>query len=144
MDWSTIPFLKQGRTDEASDELLCLLVQVAPWMGSSPNRRSGTPAVSNQRLGDASSSRGRDCPGIPSKRPAKSRSSTGLLAACLTTEGLHFTFVSEVERGLRNLSLRSVLVLAEGLEIDPAKLVKGLSRRTKAEPHRPDAMIGHD
>jgi transcriptional regulator with XRE-family HTH domain len=40
--------------------------------------------------------------------------------------GLHFTFVSEVERGLRNLSLRSLLILAEGLEIDPAKLVKGL------------------
>lgn len=40
--------------------------------------------------------------------------------------GLHFTFVSEVERGMRNLSLRSLLILSEGLEIDPARLVKGL------------------
>ncbi len=39
---------------------------------------------------------------------------------------LHFTFVSSVERGERNLSLRSLLRLAEGLEIDPGALVKGL------------------
>jgi transcriptional regulator with XRE-family HTH domain len=40
--------------------------------------------------------------------------------------GLHFTFVSEVERGGRNLSLSSLLRLAEGLEINPADLVDGL------------------
>lgn len=40
--------------------------------------------------------------------------------------GLHFSFVSEVERGERNLSLSSLLRLAEGLEVDPAKLVAGL------------------
>ncbi len=40
--------------------------------------------------------------------------------------GLHFTFVSSIERGERNLSLSSLLVLAEGLEIDPADLVEGL------------------
>jgi len=39
---------------------------------------------------------------------------------------LHFTFVSEVERGGRNLSLSSLLRLAEGLEINPAALVDGL------------------
>ncbi len=39
---------------------------------------------------------------------------------------LHFTFVSEVERGIRNLSLQSLLRLSEGLETDPGKLVKGL------------------
>lgn len=40
--------------------------------------------------------------------------------------GLHFTFVSSVERGERNLSLSSLLRLAEGLEMDPADLVAGL------------------
>ena len=34
--------------------------------------------------------------------------------------GLHFTFVSSVERGERNLSLGSLLRLAEGLEVDAA------------------------
>lgn len=36
--------------------------------------------------------------------------------------GLH-----SVERGERNLSLSSLLRLAEGLEVDPAVLVKGLT-----------------
>jgi transcriptional regulator with XRE-family HTH domain len=49
--------------------------------------------------------------------------------------GLHFTFVSEVERGERNLSLASLLRLAEGLEIDPAQLVEGL--RWTTPPRRP-------
>jgi len=40
--------------------------------------------------------------------------------------GLHFTFVSEVERGGRNLSLSSLLRLAEGLGVNPAELVDGL------------------
>jgi transcriptional regulator with XRE-family HTH domain len=40
--------------------------------------------------------------------------------------GLHFTFVSSVERGERNLSLESLLRLAEGLGVNPAELVDGL------------------
>lgn len=40
--------------------------------------------------------------------------------------GLHFTFVSQVERGERNLSLSSLLRIAEGLGVDPAALVQGL------------------
>lgn len=42
--------------------------------------------------------------------------------------GLHFTFVSEVERGTRNLSLESLLRLAEGLNLDPGELVRDLRR----------------
>jgi transcriptional regulator with XRE-family HTH domain len=42
--------------------------------------------------------------------------------------GLHFTFVSEVERGERNISLSSLLRLAGGLEADPGTLVRGLRR----------------
>lgn len=40
--------------------------------------------------------------------------------------GLHFSFVSEVERGEPNLSLSSLLRLAEALGVDPGKLVAGL------------------
>jgi transcriptional regulator with XRE-family HTH domain len=40
--------------------------------------------------------------------------------------GLHWTFVGQVERGQRNLSLHNILKLAAGLEIDPADLVVGL------------------
>lgn len=40
--------------------------------------------------------------------------------------GLHWTFVGQVERGQRNLSLHNILKLAELLETDPAELVRGL------------------
>jgi len=40
--------------------------------------------------------------------------------------GLHFTFVSSVERGERNISLHSLLKLADGLDLNPAVLVDGL------------------
>lgn len=41
--------------------------------------------------------------------------------------GLHWTFVGQVERGQRNLSLHNLLKLAAGLSIDPGELVQGLS-----------------
>jgi transcriptional regulator with XRE-family HTH domain len=40
--------------------------------------------------------------------------------------GIHWTFVGQVERGQRNLSLHNLLKLAEGLGIDPSQLVQGL------------------
>jgi transcriptional regulator with XRE-family HTH domain len=40
--------------------------------------------------------------------------------------GLHWTFVGQVERGRRNLSLHNILKLAAGLEIDPGELVRRL------------------
>ena len=40
--------------------------------------------------------------------------------------GLHWTFVGQVERGQRNLTLHNILKLAHGLEIDPSELVAKL------------------
>ena len=39
------------------------------------------------------------------------------------------TYVSSVERGLRNATLESIVTLAQALEVDPGELVKGLRRR---------------
>jgi transcriptional regulator with XRE-family HTH domain len=41
--------------------------------------------------------------------------------------GLHWTFVGQVERGRRNLTLHNILKLAAGLEVDPGELVRGLA-----------------
>jgi transcriptional regulator with XRE-family HTH domain len=40
--------------------------------------------------------------------------------------GLHWTFIGQVERGQRNISLHNILKVAEGLQIDPGQLLKGL------------------
>lgn len=40
--------------------------------------------------------------------------------------GMHFTYVSSVERGERNVTLENILRLAAVLEVDPSVLVKGL------------------
>lgn len=40
--------------------------------------------------------------------------------------GVHWTFLGQVERGQRNISLHNLLKLAHGLGVDPAELVKGL------------------
>jgi transcriptional regulator with XRE-family HTH domain len=41
--------------------------------------------------------------------------------------GLHWTFVGQVERGRRNLSVHNLLRLAQALEVDPGELVTGLA-----------------
>ncbi len=41
--------------------------------------------------------------------------------------GVHWTFVGQVERGQRNISLHNLLKLAGALEVDASKLVKGLT-----------------
>jgi transcriptional regulator with XRE-family HTH domain len=40
--------------------------------------------------------------------------------------GVHWTFVSQAERGLRNVNLHNLLKFAAGLDIDPGELVAGL------------------
>jgi transcriptional regulator with XRE-family HTH domain len=39
---------------------------------------------------------------------------------------IHWTFLGQVERGRRNLSLHNLLKIASGLEVDPGELVRGL------------------
>lgn len=40
--------------------------------------------------------------------------------------GIHWSFIGQVERGRRNVSLHNILKLAAALNIDPARLVQGL------------------
>lgn len=40
--------------------------------------------------------------------------------------GLHPTYISSVERGQRNISLRNIVKIGEALDIDPGDLVRGL------------------
>ena len=40
--------------------------------------------------------------------------------------GLHWTYIGQVERGQRNLSLHNILKIASGLGVDAGELVRGL------------------
>jgi transcriptional regulator with XRE-family HTH domain len=40
--------------------------------------------------------------------------------------GIHWTFLGQVERGRRNISLHNLLKVAAGLGVDPGELVQGL------------------
>ncbi|MFF0492509.1 helix-turn-helix domain-containing protein [Nocardia sp. NPDC004068] len=40
--------------------------------------------------------------------------------------GVHWTYLGQVERGRRNISLHNILKIAQGLQVDPGELVKGL------------------
>lgn len=44
--------------------------------------------------------------------------------------GLHWTFVGQVERGQRNLSLHNICKLAQALQVDPGVLMEGLDPPT--------------
>ena len=39
---------------------------------------------------------------------------------------LHWTFIGQVERGQRNLSLHNILRVTRVLDVDPGELVRGL------------------
>ncbi len=48
--------------------------------------------------------------------------------------GVHWTFLGQVERGQRNLSLHNLLKVAHGLDIDPGDLLRGLSAADSGPP----------
>jgi transcriptional regulator with XRE-family HTH domain len=41
--------------------------------------------------------------------------------------GIHWTYVGQIERGRRNVTLHNILRLAQGLGCNPAELVDGLT-----------------
>lgn len=41
--------------------------------------------------------------------------------------GLHWTYLGQVERGRRNITLNNIVKIAAGLDVDPGELVGGLS-----------------
>jgi|ERR1700712_442746 transcriptional regulator with XRE-family HTH domain len=51
---------------------------------------------------------------------------------------VHWTFVGQVERGTRNLSLHNIIKIAGGLDVDPAVLVAGIP--ASAVPHEDHAQ----
>lgn len=56
------------------------------------------------------------------------RNKLGLSQEALAQKcGVHWTFLGQVERGQRNLSLHNIVKIAGGLEVDPAALVRGLA-----------------
>ena len=60
-------------------------------------------------------------------RVRAARQELGLSQEALAREaGLHWTFVGQVERGQRNLSLHNILKLAAALGADAGGLVSGL------------------
>jgi transcriptional regulator with XRE-family HTH domain len=63
------------------------------------------------------------------KRVAERRAELGLTQEEVgEAAGLHFTYVHQIEAGIRNLSLENLARLARGLDMDIGDLVEGLQR----------------
>lgn len=61
------------------------------------------------------------------ERVRRRRQELGLSQESLAAESdLHWTFIGQVERGQRNLSLHNLLKVAASLGVDPGELVRGL------------------
>lgn len=59
---------------------------------------------------------------VRARRQELGLSQEALADAC----GLHWTFVGQVERGQRNLTLHNIVKIARGLETDPGELVRSI------------------
>ena len=60
-------------------------------------------------------------------RVREHREALGLSQEALAAKSnVHWTFLGQVERGRRNLSLHNLLKIAAGLGVDPGELVQGL------------------
>ena len=63
------------------------------------------------------------------KRVRQRRQERGLTQEQLAARaGLHWTFVGQVERGRRNITLHNIVKLAAALDVDAGELVTGLPR----------------
>lgn len=51
--------------------------------------------------------------------------------------GLHRTYIGHVERGELNPTLHNMVLVAEGLGVDPSELVRGLRTRDPSEARPP-------
>lgn len=60
---------------------------------------------------------------VRSRRNELGKSQEGLA----DDSGMHWTFIGQVERGQRNVSLHNILKIADALQLDPAELIRGLS-----------------
>jgi transcriptional regulator with XRE-family HTH domain len=68
-----------------------------------------------------------DATRVLGERVRERRQALGLSQEALADQaGVHWTFLGQVERGQRNLSLHNLLKLAAGLGVDPGELVRGL------------------
>ena len=64
---------------------------------------------------------------VVGERVRTHREALGLSQEALAARsGVHWTFLGQVERERRNLSLHNLLKLAKGLGVDPGELVQGL------------------
>jgi transcriptional regulator with XRE-family HTH domain len=59
---------------------------------------------------------------VRARRDALDLSQEALATQC----GVHWTFIGQLERGRRNVSLHNLLKVAAGLGVDPGELVSGL------------------
>lgn len=77
------------------------------------------PAPSQSPISDATREFGR--------RVVERRNELGISQeAAAERIGLHWTYLGQVERGRRNLTLHNILKIARGLDADAGKLVHGL------------------
>ncbi|OYN76154.1 transcriptional regulator [Mycolicibacterium sphagni] len=77
------------------------------------------PAPSQSPISDATREFGR--------RVVQRRNELGLSQEkAAESIGLHWTYLGQVERGRRNLTLHNILKIAKGLKIDAGVLVSGL------------------
>lgn len=67
------------------------------------------------------------CEAIRKRRLALEITQDDLAKRC----GLHRTYVSDIERGARNLSLRNLQRLSEALELKPSELIRSAENQKK-------------
>ena len=60
-------------------------------------------------------------------RVRERREQLGLSQEAMAAQiGIHWTYLGQIERGRRDLGLRNLLRIAEGIGVNPGKLVDGL------------------